>query len=214
MNSYKTPMGELQIEVFGHAAVLFTINGKKIYLDPYSEVCSFAGKAPADLILITHNHYDHYDWEAFSKIATKNTLFIVGSDVPKVNDHYQVLHNEDACDYEGIHIKAIAAYNVNNLKPDGEPFHPRGVGNGYILYLDGFTVYIAGDTEFIPEMKAITYPDIAFLPKNLPYTMSDEEFIQAANFIKPKYLYPYHYFDLDVAKLRKFLDLGITLVEK
>ena len=207
-------MGELQIEVFGHASVLFTINGKNIYLDPYGEVCSFEGKAPADLILITHNHYDHYDEKAFSKITTPKTLFIVSSDVPKVNSKYTVLQNEEACDYEGIHIKAIAAYNVKNMRSDGQPFHPRGVGNGYIMYFNGFTVYIAGDTELIPQMKSVTYSDIAFLPKNLPYTMSDDEFIEAANLIKPKFLYPYHYDDIDVSKLKKFLDLGITLVEK
>lgn len=214
MNSYKTPMGELQIEVLGHSSVVFTINGKTIYLDPYSKVCSFAGKAPADLILITHNHFDHYDKQAYSKIATKDTLFVVSSDVPKENERYIVLNNEEACDYEGIHIKAIAAYNINNFRQNGEPYHIRGAGNGYILYFDGFTVYIAGDTELIPQMKSVTYPDIAFLPKLAPFTMSDEEFIEAANLLKPKYLYPYHYEDIDLLKLKKYLDLGITLVEK
>lgn len=214
MNSYKTPLGELQIELFGHASVHFEINGTHIYLDPYSEVCDFEGKPAADLILITHSHYDHYDVKAFSKIATDNTIFVVSSDVKMTDYNCVVLNNEDVYAFGDIHVKAVAAYNINRRNEAGQLFHPKGVGNGYVLDFDGFTVYMAGDTEPIPQMKSLTYPDIAFLPKNLPYTMTDEEFIEAANLLKPKYLYPYHYFELDIPKLKKYLDLGITLVEQ
>ncbi|MCK9626472.1 MAG: MBL fold metallo-hydrolase [Bacteroidales bacterium] len=214
MNSYKTPIGDLQVEVFGHSSVLFRLENKRIYLDPYSDVCSFVGKEPADLILITHNHYDHYDKKAFSNIQTSKTIFIVSEDVPKVDNRYIVLRNEEACEYEGIHFKAVPSYNIKKRRADGSLFHPRGLGNGYIMDFGGYKIYIAGDTEFIPEMRNISNIEIAFLPKDLPYTMSDEEFIMAANIIKPRYLYPYHYFDLDVTKLKKFLDLGITLIDK
>ena len=210
--SFDTPMGELEVEVFGHASVRFDIGGKHIYVDPYSEVCDFAGKTPADLILITHNHYDHYDVKAYSEIETPDTTFIVSQNVGRVDERYTVLGNDEICSWEGITVCAVEAYNVNRRNPSGELFHPRGVGNGYVLDFDGFKVYLAGDTEPIPEMQELPKIDLAFLPKNLPYTMTDEEFIKAANLIKPRYLCAYHYFEIDVPKLKKELDPSIELL--
>ena len=212
MKSFNTPMGELRVEVFGHASVRFDIGGRHIYVDPYSEVCSFRRKDPADLILITHNHYDHYDEKAISRIETPKTTFIVSTNVGHVDDRYTVLANDEFCTWEGIGISAVESYNVNRRNPSGDLFHPRGVGNGYVLDFDGFKVYLAGDTEPIPEMQDLPKIDLAFLPKNLPYTMTDEEFIKAANLIKPKYLYAYHYFEIDVPKLKKELDPAVELL--
>lgn len=212
MKTFQTPMGELRVEVFGHASVLFEMAGKRIYADPYSEVCDFAGKAPADLILITHNHYDHYDQKAFGPISTPQTAFIVSQNVGHVDGRYTVLANDEFCYWEDIGIFAVESYNINRRNPQGELFHPRGVGNGYVLDFDGFKVYLAGDTEPIPEMQDLPRIDLAFLPKNLPYTMTDEEFIKAANLLKPKFLYAYHYFEIDVPKLRKELDPAIELL--
>lgn len=212
MDSYKTPLGELKIKVFGHASLLLQWNGKNIYVDPYSEVTDYTGMEKADLILVTHNHYDHYDKEAFSKIETPDTLFIVSRDVGKVAPNYYVLNNNESYDYYGLIINAVPSYNINRRNENGEHFHPKGVGNGYILDLSGFRVYIFGDTEPIPEMKYVGNIDIAFIPKNLPYTMTDEEFVQIANSIRPRILYPVHYFEIDPDKLLKELDLGITLV--
>lgn len=212
MKTFPTPIGDLRIEVFGHASVLLEIQGKKIYVDPYSEVCDYTGKAPADLILITHNHYDHYDEKAFGKIQTPQTTFIVSQNVGHVDARYTVLANDEYCYWEGIGIFAVEAYNINRRNPQGELFHPRGVGNGYVLDFDGFKVYLAGDTEPIPEMQELPRIDLAFLPKNLPYTMTDEEFIKAANRIKPKYLYAYHYFEIDVPKLKEALDPAVELM--
>ena len=212
MKTFDTPMGELRVEVFGHASVLFEIQGKRIYADPWSEVCSFQGKAPADLILITHNHYDHYDEAAFSEIETPDTTFVVSENVGQVDDRYIVLANDQFCLWEGIGISAVESYNVNRRNPDGQLFHPRGVGNGYVLDFDGFKVYLAGDTEPIPAMQDLPKIDLAFLPKNLPYTMTDEEFIKAAHLIKPKQLYAYHFFEIDVPALRAALDPAIELL--
>lgn len=212
MDSYKTPLGEIKITVIGHASLLVEWNGKYIYSDPYSEAGDFSGREKADLIIITHNHYDHYDESAWSKIVTDKTLFVVSQDVGKVSDRYVVLKNGESYNYEGLMIHAVHAYNVNRRNDAGELFHPRGVGNGYVLDFGGFRLYIAGDTEPIPEMRHVTNIDIAFLPKNLPYTMTDEEFVQVANTIRPKYLYPIHYFELDVAKLIGMLDTGITMI--
>ena len=212
MKTFDTPMGKLRVEVLGHASVRFDIDGKVIYVDPYSEVCSFKGFPPADLILITHNHYDHYDEKALCEIETPDTTFVASQNVGPVDDRYIVLANDQFCTWEGIQVMAVESYNVNRRNPSGELFHPRGVGNGYVLDFDGFKVYLAGDTEPIPEMQELPKIDLAFLPKNLPYTMTDEEFIKAANLIKPRYLYAYHYFEIDVPKLKKELDPAIELL--
>ncbi len=212
MKTFKTPMGDLRVEVFGHASVRFDIDGKVIYADPYGEVHDFAGNDPADLILITHNHYDHYDLQAIAEIETPDTAFIISPNVGPVDPRYLVLANDEVCTWEGIGVAAVEAYNINRRNDAGELFHPRGVGNGYIVDFDGFKVYLAGDTEPIPEMQELPKIDLAFLPKNLPYTMTDEEFIKAANLIKPKKLYAYHYFEIDVPALKAQLDPSIELL--
>ncbi|MBR1538249.1 MAG: MBL fold metallo-hydrolase [Bacteroidales bacterium] len=212
MKTFQTPMGLLKVELLGHASVRFGIGDKVIYADPYSEVHDFRGETPADLILITHNHYDHYDRKAFSEIETPETTFVVSQNVGCVDGRYTVLANDEYCTWNGIGIAAVESYNVNRRNPEGELFHPRGVGNGYLLDFEGFKVYLAGDTEPIPEMQDLPRIDLAFLPKNLPYTMTDEEFIKAANLIKPKCLYAYHYFEIDVPALRARLDSGIALL--
>ena len=207
-------MGDLRVEVLGHASVRFGIGDKIIYADPYSEVHDFAGNPKADLILITHNHYDHYDEKAFSEIETPDTTFVVSTNVGPVDDRYIVLANDQFCTWEGIQITAVESYNINRRNPDGDLFHPRGVGNGYVVDFDGFKAYLAGDTEPIPEIQELPKIDLAFLPKNLPYTMTDEEFLKAANLIKPKALYAYHYFEIDVPKLRTGLDPTIALMNE
>ena len=212
MKTFSTPMGELRVEWLGHACVRFGIGDKVIYADPYSEVHDFTGETPADLILITHNHYDHYDEKAFSEIETPDTTFIVSENVGPVDDRYIVLSNDQFCMWEGIQVTAVESYNVNRRNPSGELFHPKGVGNGYVIDFDGFKVYMAGDTEPIPAMQELPKVDLAFLPKNLPYTMTDEEFIKAANLIKPKHVFAYHYFEIDVPKLKKELDPAVELL--
>ncbi len=122
-----------------------------------------------------------------------------------------VLNNGDKIKTRGVDIEAVPAYNINQKRDNGKPFHIKGEGNGYILNFAGFRIYIAGDTEIIPELELLKGVDIAFLPKNLPYTLSDEDFVKAANLIRPKSLFPYHYFDIDGKMLMKGLDPGICL---
>jgi len=119
-----------------------------------------------------------------------------------------ILRNMDHIMYNGIRISALPAYNVVHKKPQGEFYHPKGEGNGYMLTFGDKEVYVAGDTENIPEMKNANHfsSDIAFLPKNLPYTMSDEMFIDAAKTLKPKVLYPYHMSEFDQKKIGKALE--------
>lgn len=122
-----------------------------------------------------------------------------------------VMQNGEKIRARGVDIEAVPAYNVEQKRDNGNPFHIKGEGNGYILNFGGFKVYFAGDTEFIPEMEVAKGVDIAFLPKNLPYTLSDEKFIEAANMIKPRNLFPIHYFEIDGKKLAAGLVPGISM---
>ncbi len=211
MDSFKTPSGEILIEHLGHASLVIKWNDLTIYSDPYSEVADFAGRDKADLILITHNHYDHYDEKAFREIETPNTLFVVSENVGKADPRYVVLANGESFNFDGVDIQAVPSYNINRRNEEGNLFHPQGVGNGYLLEIDGIRLYIAGDTEPVAEMDGLPAIDIAFLPKNLPYTMTDDEFAALANKLNPKYLYPIHYFELDVRKIRGMVNENIIL---
>ena len=122
-----------------------------------------------------------------------------------------VMQNGEKIKARSIDIEAVPAYNIEQKRDNGNPFHIKGEGNGYILDFGGFRVYFAGDTEFIPEMSVAKGVDVAFLPKNLPYTLSDEKFIEAANMIHPKNLFPIHYFEIDGKKLAAALDPGISM---
>lgn len=239
MNSterFSTLLGFMDVEHIGHACVKLTLeNGYTIYTDPYSEVADFSGCPKANLILISHDHYDHYDPKALAHIVDEKTCFVTAPAISGLlhrdgfNNNVKELANGENCFVSGnfglIGIKAVVAYNINQKNPDGNPFHPKGYGNGYVITLmnepekesdDDFVIYFAGDSEFIPEMSnpesGIPHEaDIAFLPKNLPYTMSDEAFVQAANALMPKALFPIHYFELDMDYLRKNVNPAIEL---
>jgi L-ascorbate metabolism protein UlaG (beta-lactamase superfamily) len=122
------------------------------------------------------------------------------------------MKNGDVLTVQGIKIEAVPAYNIVQKRPDGQPFHPKGSGNGYILNFDKTRVYVAGDTESIPEMKQLQKIDIALLPMNLPYTMTPEMVADAAKAFQPKILYPYHYGQTDPNKLIDLLKDSKTQV--
>ncbi|MCI1779808.1 MAG: MBL fold metallo-hydrolase [Bacteroidales bacterium] len=215
---FDTGLGDLEAVHLGHASLAFRINGRHIYVDPYSEKHDYENDPAADLILITHSHYDHYDVCALRRIVKRNTVMVVSAEAETMAEQdfgrkarIKALGNGESMEFEGIGIKAVPAYNIKHKKPDGACFHPRGFGNGYLLDAGGFKIYIAGDTEQIPEMKDMIGADLVFLPKNLPYTMSDGEFIAAANYLRPKYLCPVHYFEIDPEKLRAGISPDIKL---
>lgn len=205
-DSYLTKMGELNITLVGHASLIFEINGKVIHVDPYSKVADYSTLPKADLILLTHEHSDHLNLSAIDKIKKENTRFIVSKVCADSLTYGDVLNNGDKATFEGIEIQAVPAYNMISKKPDGEFYHPKGRGNGYILTFGTEKVYIAGDTENIPEMKQLKDIYIAFLPKNTPYTMTDEMFIDAVKTVSPVYLYPYHFSDFNDKKILKALE--------
>jgi len=196
-----TSAGDLSITFLGHGSLLMVFTGMNIYVDPFGEVADYALLPKADLVLVTHEHFDHFDLRALSSIRIDKTLMVLTEVCAKQVKGGIVLHNGDEQKVAGIQIKSVPAYNLVNKRPDGEPFHPKGSGNGYILSFDGTRLYIAGDTENIPEMKALKEIDIAFLPMNLPYTMTPEMVVDAVKAFQPRILYPYHYGNTDTAKL-------------
>lgn len=212
MTRFITPIGEIAILLLGHASLLIQWEGKNIFVDPYSKVANYALQPKADLVLITHHHSDHLDIKALGNINTENTVYITSIEVAKNINGANALTQGEEYFYEGIGIKAVYAYNIENKRDDGLPFHPRGEGNGYILNFGGYKVYIAGDTEIIPEMKELGHIDLAFLPKNLPYTMSDDMFIKAVEMIKPSKVFPYHFFELDADSLRPRMPQGVEMI--
>lgn len=196
----------LCVALIGHASLLFEYEGKRIYIDPYSAVADYSKLPKADLILLTHEHPDHLDTKAIDQIKEK-TDFIVSPTCREILGYGQVIKNDGKTAWNGITMEAVPAYNIINKKPDGEAYHPKGRGNGYILTFGPYKVYVGGDTENIPEMDKLKGTiDIAFLPKNLPYTMTDEMFIDAAKKVAPKVLYPYHFSEFNQEKIGKALD--------
>jgi L-ascorbate metabolism protein UlaG (beta-lactamase superfamily) len=200
-----TPAGNLSITFLGHGSLLMGINGMNVYVDVYGEVADYSKLPKADFILLTHEHFDHLDPKALAAIRTDKTVLVCTEACKQQLQGGIVMHNGDKQTLAGIPVEAVPAYNVVHKRPSGDPFHPKGSGNGYILTFGGKRIYIAGDTENIPEMKSLKDIDIAFLPMNLPYTMTPEMVADAAKAFHPRILYPYHYGDTYLAVLGDLL---------
>ena len=205
MDVLPTAAGDLKITFIGHASLMFEIGGKVIYSDPSGQYGDFSGLPKADLILAAHEHGDHFDLETIRKISKNGTKVVMTPLCAAKLAGGTVLKNGESATVEGIRIEAVPAYNLVHMRSPGMPYHPKGVGNGYVLTFGDKRVYVAGDTENIPEMKALGPIDVAFLPMNLPYTMTPEMVADAARMVKPKILYPYHTTDTDTSKLQPLL---------
>ncbi|MCH5320091.1 MAG: MBL fold metallo-hydrolase, partial [Paramuribaculum sp.] len=158
----------------------------------------------ADYILVTHEHWDHLDPKAIDELSKPTTKIILNATSEKQLGKGEIMGNNQEMNLaDGIKLESVAAYNTT---PGREKFHPKGNGNGYILNIDGDRIYIAGDTEDIPEMADIKKIDVAFLPVNQPYTMTIDQAEKATLTIKPKILIPYHYSDTPIEELKERLD--------
>lgn len=194
---------ELKIFFIKHASLIISYDAKLIYVDPITEYADFSKFPKADLILVTHEHYDHLDKEAINNLTKEDTNIILNSNSQKILESGTVMKNGDNLTVlNDIQINAVPAYNIT---PEHLQFHPKGRDNGYILTLDNMKIYIAGDTEDIEEMKNLKDIDIAFLPVNQPYTMTVAQAVNATNMVKPKILYPYHYGNTKIEELVELL---------
>jgi L-ascorbate metabolism protein UlaG (beta-lactamase superfamily) len=201
IDTISTSGGDLKITFIGHGTLMFTYGGKVIHVDPWSKLADYSKLPKADLVLITHEHQDHLDADALKKISTKQTQVLLNNESSKKVKDGAAMANGDVKEAVGVKIEAVPAYNLVHKRDTGQPFHPKGMGNGYIITFGDKRMYVAGDTENTPEMKALKGIDIAFLPMNLPFTMTPEMVADAAKGFKPKILYPYHTGDTDLSKL-------------
>jgi L-ascorbate metabolism protein UlaG (beta-lactamase superfamily) len=206
-----TNMGPLVIHPVHHAGLVLTWNGKRIVADPTtfppgpnSGAADFRGPNPPDLILITHEHGDHFSVPTLTELAGPNTIIVAPQAVqsmmpPTLQMKTRVMSNGQTQNIVGVPIEAVPEYNIT---PDRLQYHPKGRDNGYVLNLGGQRVYIAGDTEGTPELRALTNIDIAFIPMNLPFTQTPQDAADWVKAFKPKIVYPYHYGMSDVNQFR------------
>ncbi|HOO91448.1 MAG TPA: MBL fold metallo-hydrolase [Syntrophales bacterium] len=200
-DSIKTSAGDLEITFIGHGTLMLAFDGKVIHIDPYGRLADYGKLPKADIIFFTHHHGDHLDPAALQQVRTEKTVVVLTDLCARNVVGGVVMKNGDARTVMGIPVRALPAYNLVHRRDNEQPYHIKGEGNGYVLTFGDKQVYIAGDTENIPEMKALKGIDCAFLPMNLPYTMTPEMVADAARAFRPAVLYPYHYGDTDTSRL-------------
>lgn len=209
---FKTPKGEeVRMYCVKHGSFYMSVGDKWFYIDPVGEglppVTDYSVLPKADYILVTHEHGDHMDPAAIDQLRKEGTVIIANPNAAaSLDGECCVMENGTCLNLkEGWTVHAVPAYNYSQEKLN---FHPKGRDNGYVLNLDGFVVYVAGDTEDIPEMSALAAEnvDVAFLPCNLPYTMTPEQCANAAKMVSPRVLFPYHYGQTRIESVCELLD--------
>jgi L-ascorbate metabolism protein UlaG (beta-lactamase superfamily) len=202
----KTSGGALEITFIAHGTLMFKFNDLIIHIDPVSSYADYSKLPKADIILVTHQHGDHLNKEAIDLIRKSDTDIIITERISQDFDQGIIMKNWDRKNVKATEILAVPAYNLVHKRDNGSPFHPKGEGNGYILTFADIKVYIGGDTENFPELDEFPPIDVAFLPMNLPYTMTPEMVADAALRLKPKILYPYHFGNTDTDELVQLLE--------
>jgi len=207
-DTFKTKGGkDVVITAIKHASLRIQYDGLEIQVDPVAKFApetDYSKFPKADLILVTHEHFDHFDRGAIAALTKDGTQVITNPSVQKMLGSGTAMTNgESRVSAKGIAIDAVPAYNTTSGRTK---FHPKGRDNGYVLTIDGLRVYIAGDTEDIPEMAKIKDVDVAFLPCNQPYTMTPEQVAKAAKTLKPKVLFPYHYSATPIKRVAELLE--------
>jgi L-ascorbate metabolism protein UlaG (beta-lactamase superfamily) len=196
---------DLTITFIGHSTLMLRHGGLVIHVDPVSQFADYGSMPKADLILVTHEHFDHLDPRAIAAVRSDSTVIIASAACGGKIPGALILRNGDSRAVKEVRVEAVPAYNVVHMRAPDSPFHPKGEGNGYVLTLGARKVYVAGDTENTREMKGLRGIDIAFLPMNLPYTMTPEMVADGARAFRPKILYPYHFGDTDTEIIRGLL---------
>jgi L-ascorbate metabolism protein UlaG (beta-lactamase superfamily) len=203
VDEFTTASGKtVKFHALMHACIRIQYDGKEIQIDPVSKLgnrsINYAAMPKADYIFVTHEHADHYDAAALKTLSADKTQLVMNKRCADMFGSGKVMANGDKLQLADVSVEAVPAYNSTVGR---EQFHPKGRDNGYILTIDGLRIYIAGDTEDIPEMAQIKAIDIAFLPCNQPYTMTPDQLVRAAKVIKPKVLFPYHYGQTDLSSI-------------
>ncbi|MEJ7740681.1 MAG: MBL fold metallo-hydrolase [Chitinophagaceae bacterium] len=212
----KVSGGEITIQPVSHASLVLSYQKKNIYIDPTGGAVAFKGLAAPDLIVITDIHGDHFDLKTIDTINANKAVLVVPQAVadklPATMDKQRVviLKNGDKTTQQGISVAAIPMYN---LPEEPESRHTKGRGNGYVLTIGGKNIYVSGDTEDIPEMRALKNIDVAFVCMNLPYTMDVNQAAQGVLAFKPKVIYPYHYRGQDVNTFKTLVNAGNKNIE-
>ncbi|MCB9764037.1 MAG: MBL fold metallo-hydrolase [Alphaproteobacteria bacterium] len=209
----ETDAGKVTVNPVYHATTRIDLAGRTIWLDPWSKA-ALDDVPKADIILITDEHQDHMDPEALKKVTREGAVLVAPAVVKEKLEGFTVAHtlaNGESVELDGLTVTAEPMYNLERGPEEGVVFHDKGRGNGYRLSFGGRTLYFAGDTECTPEMKALTGIDLAFLPMNLPYTMTPEEAAACVNAFKPTVAVPYHYAGSDLAAFRAAVEPGVTV---
>jgi L-ascorbate metabolism protein UlaG (beta-lactamase superfamily) len=190
----------ISIKWLGHAGFQIKAGGKTVYVDPYEGEYS----EKADLILVTHSHLDHCDPSKIKEVRQSNTVIIAPEDcAPKIGGEVKSLKLGQESTVGKIRVKAVEAYNNKRFRSPGSPFHSKGFGVGYLITAGEKTIYHAGDTDFVPEMRQLGRVDVAMLPSGGTYTMDNPECAEAALAIKPKVVIPMHRWDTNPEEFRK-----------
>lgn len=186
--------GNIEVTPMTHAHVQLEFGGKVIHVDPTPQ-SALASAKPADLILVTDVHGDHFSPEAIAKLRKATTIVVAPQAVAgKITEgKTEVMANGQTRTVDGVSIMAVGSYNLQRGPAAGQLFHDKGRGNGYVVTLGGKRLYFSGDTECVPEIKALTNIDVAFITMNLPYTMPPEEAAACVKAFRPQIVYPYHY---------------------
>ena len=218
VDEFTTKSGKtVKFHALMHACIRIEFDGKEIQIDPVQKLgnrtVDYTAMPKADYIFVTHEHGDHYDANAIKQLSAEKTQLVMNKRCADMFGVGRVMVNGDKLQLKDVSVEAVPAYNITEGHTQ---FHPKGRDNGYILTIDGLRIYIAGDTEDIPEMSQVKDIDIAFLPCNQPYTMTPDQLVRAAKTIKPKVLFPYHYGQTDlsgVAEKLKDIDVRIRHYE-
>jgi L-ascorbate metabolism protein UlaG (beta-lactamase superfamily) len=210
-----TENGALKIFPINHATLALQWKDRTIYVDPVGGAKAFQGLPKPDLILVTDIHGDHFSKETLAELAGPNMKLVCPAAVadqmtPDLRNSVTIITNGQTDELLGVKIEAIPMYN---LTPERLKFHNKGRGNGYVVTLGGKRIYLSGDTEDIPEMRALKNIDVAFVCMNLPYTMTVEQAAQAVRAFKPRIVYPYHYRGSDINKFKELVgtDVGVDV---
>jgi L-ascorbate metabolism protein UlaG (beta-lactamase superfamily) len=203
------------IHWLGHDS--FRLDGSStVYIDPWK---LSADAPPADLILVTHDHYDHFSPDDIARVSTPRTTLIGPASVTAEVDGVAAvtLCAGETATVGGVTVAAVAAYNIDKFRQPGEVFHPRAAGGlGYIVELDGRRIYHAGDTDAIPEMRDVRC-DVALLPVSGTYVMTAEEAAEACRMISAAAAVPMHYGDIvgtaaDAARFEGLCEVPVTVL--